>query len=104
MRELTELLHSKGLTVNCFDFLPPWPAVRRKPANPPGTDASLLVAIESHGDINVVRPLTSDATAWLLLNTDGQWFAGTLIVESRHLDELLSGLINDVAIDGKAGA
>jgi hypothetical protein len=51
-----------------------------------------------------VRPLSSDATAWLLLNTDGQWFAGTLIVESRYLDELLGGLLNDVAIDGKCGA
>jgi hypothetical protein len=51
-------------------------------------------AVEDHGSLLLVRPLTSAAWSWLEQNVedDAQWFGGALAVESRYISNLLSGL------------
>jgi len=52
-----------------------------------------MFSIENHGSIVLVRPLTSDVSAWLGEHTDGQWFGNALVVEPRYVEALVEGMI-----------
>ena len=52
-----------------------------------------MFSIENHGSIVLVRPLTSDVSAWLAEHTDGQWFGNALVVEPRYVEALVEGMI-----------
>lgn len=56
-----------------------------------------LVRIEYHGSVVLVRPLLDDVREWLEEHTEGQWLGGALAVEPRYLDDLLTGLHNDLS-------
>ena len=48
--------------------------------------------VEDHGTLVLVRPLTADVEAWLVENTDGQWFGNALVVEPRYVEALVEGM------------
>jgi hypothetical protein len=54
-----------------------------------------MFAVENHGTIVLVRPLTEDCRRWLHRMTNGQWFGGALCVEPRYVEQLVAGLINE---------
>ena len=47
------------------------------------------VAIENHGTIVLLRPLTGLVRSWLEEHTDGTWWDGAFFVEPRYVPELL---------------
>lgn len=49
--------------------------------------------LEQHGSITLVRPLTDEATQWLVEHTDGSWFGNALAVEPRYIPNLVEGMI-----------
>ena len=51
--------------------------------------------VENHGSLVLVRPLTADVQAWLVENTDGQWFGNALVVEPRYVEPLVLALIDE---------
>jgi hypothetical protein len=50
------------------------------------------VAIENHGTIVLLRPLTGLVRSWLEEHTDGTWWGGALAAEPRYVPELLYAL------------
>jgi hypothetical protein len=83
MREWTELLHSKGQHVSGH--------------RPPSTLwRNSFLESECFGELNFFRPLTADAKAWLTQHTNGQWFGGRLLVETRYLENLLTAMQKDL--------
>lgn len=59
------------------------------------------VRVEKHGSVVLVRPLTKAAREWITYNVsdepgDGaQWFAGSLAVEPRYVENLVAGMMGD---------
>ena len=57
------------------------------------------VAIENHGSIVLVRPLTEEAKAWLEENVETeswQWWSGALAVEPRCVETLVAGMMEEL--------
>ena len=56
-----------------------------------------MFAIEDHGTIVLVRPLTDDAKTWLVEHTadDAQWFGGALAAEPRYAEDIVEALVEE---------
>lgn len=54
-----------------------------------------MLEVNNYGSLVIVNPLDADALEWLESHTDGQWWAGGLVVEPRYLDALLEEAINE---------
>jgi len=52
----------------------------------------MILAIENHGSVVLLRPLTRLARRWLEEQTDGTWWGGALVVEPRYVPGLLYAL------------
>ena len=56
-----------------------------------------MFAVENHGSIVLVRPLSNDVRSWLHDHTgeESQWFGGALVVEPRYLEPLYLALVEE---------
>lgn len=50
------------------------------------------ITVRNEGSIFLLTPRTTDATEFLEVNTDGQWFGASLVVEHRYVADLVTGL------------
>ena len=59
---------------------------------------TMHVALEHHGTITLVRPMTPEAKTWLKENTgpESTWWGGALAVEPRYVANLVEGLMTDL--------
>lgn len=63
------------------------------------------VALEDHGTIVLVHPLTDEATDWLKSNVsaEAQYWGGALACEPRYVGALLEGMqseLGDLFVEG----
>ena len=51
----------------------------------------------NHGSLCLVHPRTVEAQKWIHENVseDSQWFAHSLVVEPRFIEDLIQGMIAD---------
>lgn len=56
------------------------------------------IEIQNEGSIFLFKPLNEDAKKILEENTNGQWYAGSLVVEHRYAEGLASALIADFGL------
>jgi hypothetical protein len=61
-----------------------------------------LVAVESHGSLCLVQPLSVAVRDWLVDHTgeESMWWAGALVVEPRYVADLLDGLYDALGTFG----
>jgi hypothetical protein len=61
--------------------------------SPPQSDLEL----SGHGTLYLLRPLTSEAHAWVdeHLPDDATWFCGAIVVEHRFIGDIVRGAIAD---------
>lgn len=69
-------------------------ATRTKPAPKVVYD----VAVENHGTIALIRPLTDSGRTWVEENIpteDWQWFGGAIVAEPRYVPDVIEGMEGD---------
>lgn len=54
-------------------------------------------AVENHGSIFLLRPLTSSAKDWISENlpNDVMWFDGAVAIEPRYVCDIIDGMLAD---------
>lgn len=57
------------------------------------------IEIQNEGTIFLFTPLNEEARKILEEHTDGQWYAGSLVVEHRYAEGLASALIADFGLE-----
>ena len=53
--------------------------------------------IIDHGSIVMLSPITNDAQDWCdeHLPEDAQWMGGACAIESRYVNDIISGIVDD---------